>query len=295
MKFNKRALALAGTAIFALSVSSQASAGAMTYSHLLIDNFKIFNGASTQYTPADFDTLTVVNGSSTFAATANQGLTANTTFDGTAGSGNADDNMSCVGTGCGTTILEDDYTQQAPVLGSFSRGDTQAVGSLLAPTGVTAHALGEGQTSGVDKGEGNSSVGTSTEFSFVLAQNDVIRFDFDATPFLNVMLDKELSAFASLNFSITITDGFNTVFSYSPGEINGAISQLSPGSKTYDPGTGSYSATSAMLSADTVYTLTIDHRVRNTFEVVPEPGTLVILSSALLGFGFMRRRNSKQK
>ena len=59
--FNKKALALATVAILATGLSSQAYAGAKTYSHLLIDNFQIFNGNDVQYDAGDFDDLQIGN------------------------------------------------------------------------------------------------------------------------------------------------------------------------------------------------------------------------------------------
>ena len=48
-----------------------------------------------------------------------------------------------------------------------------------------------------------------------------------------------------------------------------------------------------MLDANVDYTLTIDHRARTTFEIIPEPGMLSLFGAMLLGLGLVRRRNNK--
>lgn len=299
--FNKKALALATVAMLATGLSSQAYAGAKTYSHLLIDNFQIFNGNNVQYDVGDFDDLQIGNFSTTFAITNNNGFASNDStaggnLDVTAGSGNADDNASCVGAGCS---YEDSYTMQAsPVNNSFMRGDTELLGALITGLGpassVTANAITEGQTEVTDAGSGNADVGTGTQFSFS-GIDDTIRFEFDAQAMLQALLHQDdVSAFAALGFSINIFDNTNgvDVFSFAPGELNEARTQLSAGSTSYDSGFLHFSATSAQLLAANTYTLSINQTTRGRFNAIkpiPEPATLAIFGLALMGLASTRR------
>jgi hypothetical protein len=299
--FNKKALALATVAILATGLSSQAHAGAKTYSHLLIDNFQIFNGNDVQYDAGDFDDLQIGNFSTTFAKTNNNGEAINDSIAGgnldtTAGGGNADDNASCVGAGCS---YEDSYMMQAsPAGSSCMRGDTELLGSLVTGNGpassVTANAVTEGQTEVTDAGSGNADVGTGTQFSFT-GIDDTIRFEFDAQAMLQALLHQDdVVAFAALGFSINIFDNTNGVdfFSFSPPSLNQARTQLSTGSTGYDSGFLHFSETSAQLLAANTYTLSINQTTRGRFiaiKPIPEPATLAIFGLALMGLASTRR------
>ena len=299
--FNKKALALATVAILATGLSSQAHAGAKTYSHLLIDNFQIYNGNNVQYDAGDFDDLQIGNFSTTFAATNNHGFASNDSqvggnLDTTAGGGNLDDNASCVGLGCS---YEDSYMMQvAPANNSFMRGDTELLGALITGLGpgssVTANAVTEGQTEVTDAGSGNADVGTGTQFSFT-GISDTIRFEFDAQAMLLALLHQDdVGAFAALGFSINIFDNTNGVdfFSFAPGELNEARTQLDEGSTSYDSGLLHFSTTTGQLLAANTYTLSINQTTRGRFDAIkpiPEPATLAIFGLALMGLASTRR------
>jgi hypothetical protein len=295
--FNRHLLAAATASALGVGGAGAAQAammGVKAYSNLTIDNFQIFKSDGTQYSSADFDTLNVNNNSSTTGSTDVHGTAFSGVLDTTSGSGNANDNLSCVGA-CGG-ISDDQFGQQpAPTDNSFARGDTLLQGSLINGNSVTANAISEAQADNIeDTGEGNSSVGTGTEFSFDLQNDDTITFSFDGTPFLETMLESEFgSAFASLNFSINIVDNDtgNQVFTYEPGDLNESRSRLSQGTTIFNPGTSGFSATSPTLLADNLYTLSIDHRSRVTFaSEVAAPATLGLLGLGLLALGWTTRR-----
>lgn len=302
-RLNRNLLAAATATALGVGGAGAAQAammGVKAFSHLAIDNFQIFNSDGEQYQDSDFDSLDIDNTSSTFADTDVHGVTSSRTLDTTSGGGNPDDNLSCVGA-CGG-IVDDDFMQQGePASGnSFARGDTLLQGALIdgltgLSNSVSADALSEAQADDIeDTGEGNSSVGTGTEFSFNLANDgETITFEFEGTPFLEAMLESDFgSAFASLNFSISIADEEgDQVFSYEPADLNESRSRLSAGTAEYNPGSGLFSATTDPLDGDVNYTLSIDHRSRVTFESeVAAPATLGLFGLGLLALGWMTRR-----
>mgnify|MGYP005987261445 CR=1 FL=1 len=310
-KFNKKALALITSVAFATAFSGQANAGAKALAHLNIDNFIIENSQGVQYDALDFSNLVIGDNSSTFALSANNGIAGNQTVDATAGGGNADDNMACVGTGCNPG-WEDDFTQQLPpVNGSFARSDTQLLGALItgldgtpgSANQVTADAFAEGQTSVTDIGTGASEVGTITEFTFAMNAADTITFDFDADAFLDAILHQdENDVSASIGFTIDIIDvdgGHGTaganIYNFTPGAINTGIGLASEGTDDY-LFAGSFSDTTQALQAANEYRLVIVHSADISYDAVKpvsEPGMLAVFGMGLMGLAASRRRKIK--
>jgi hypothetical protein len=287
--------------MLATGLSSQAHAGAKAFAHLNIDNFTIYNSAGTQYASTDFSNLQIGDTSGVSAISDVNGGDLNQTLDRTAGGGFPDDNMACVGLGCGPA-WEDDYNQQAaPVNGSFVRADTQLLGALIDGSNVNADVLAEGQTSITDEGTGASTVGTITTFAFEMMANDTITFDFDATAFMEVLLHQdEHDVQASIGFSIDIIDvnnahggGLNSnIFNFSPGAINTGIGLNSQDTDDYTLASTNFIETSIGLFAGTDYRLVISQDADIHFDAVkpiPEPATLAIFGLALMGLASTRR------
>jgi hypothetical protein len=311
MKFSKTGIALAAAlgTVSALGLASEANAGAVAYATLDITNFRLSSGGQVLDAGA-FSQLGILN--TVGASGSLNGVTQ--AFTNPPSPGPSDVALQCVGA-CG--MGQNNFALQ-PVLssGNFGRGDANLTGALI--TGVAdganaAHAQGvaEVQVNGVSFGSGTSTISTSAGFTFTLGGtgSTTIRADFDAASTIRAIADATgLSADAQISWTATITrvSDNSTVFSWSPDGQVGGITGGTEISDAYDltdtvnafglnqdiaeTNSGHFAAEVTLLNG-VAYRLSIQQtQIANAVSVVPEPGTLALVASSLLGLGFAARR-----
>jgi len=316
---------LLGAAAGALTVgfASKSYAGALAFSSLENANFQILKSDGSQWDVSDFDVLEIGDFTKAEASLNGSGGTATHP---------SDVPMQCEGA-CGG-IAENDFNRQGGPLSQFSRADAVLSGAGIsgvpgAADSVSASSVAEVQlneASGI--GTAGSNEGTGSRFSFVPGEDGALTFRFDSTPLLEAMLEQsDTVAFASVAWSLAILDDAgNQVFAWLPDgiaggiicaaddpntvedenatcletsdpfSINTSIATLDGGDGlvTYNPGTGTFEATSPILSAGITYTLSINEETAARAEVavaqVPEPAAAALFGLGLLGLaGFGRR------
>jgi hypothetical protein len=213
----------------------------------------------------------------------------------------------CLGT-C-PPVPPDTYTPIAgvpPIINTFGHADQRLTGASIIingnPAGANASTRADASTAVNAVASGNSDVGTSTTFSFVLGAADIMTIAFDGDPYTRALVTPgsgpTSNANARLSWSINIvniTTGTN-VLSYAPNELNG-LSNVSatdgaPNDLIYAPGSAFFTASTALLTAGQTYQITIQHNsLANALQQeLPEPGTLAVLAAGLLSMSLLRRR-----
>jgi hypothetical protein len=278
-------VAAIATAAMSMGMAQTANAGAKAYSHILVDNFIIWNGSTadastaavgTQFDfAADFDLLTIVNN-----ATANASISGVGAVAGASGPGVGDQALAlqCVGDCAG--IANDDYSQQsAPVGGdNWARGDAGLLGAIVANVpgaskdNATAQSVAEAQFSSTAAGNAGSEVTTASSFSFSLVGDTSMVLDFDALAEIHIALDSASipisGAVADASWSVSIRQETNagggtigaTVFSWTPGvALVGGTAYSNPSSLSLSDSTGlagvdRYTCSSGALIAGTCAT-----------------------------------------
>jgi hypothetical protein len=295
-----------------LGIGAMGSARADTFASAILDinNFRLLHASGAAYSTADFATLTGTNDAHATASL--NGVFANAADSRPILSGiQPDVPQQCVGAPC-PPVGENNFTRfgaPPPVPGNFGYADQRLVGSSITingtPAGAHAQTRADASTAqNIQVASGNSDVGTSTTFSFVLGTADTMTVSFDATPysaaFVSAGAGETSNANARLSWSINIVDLTTgaSVFTFAPDEIN-ALSAVSrtngnTGLLEYNAAGTVYSflATTPMLNAGTTYQITVQHNtLANALQQeVPEPATLAIVAAGLLGMSFISRR-----
>lgn len=219
---------------------------------------------------------------------------------------------------------ENDYSHHNAPTVTVARGDTLLTGAPivdgLPPGGADAHTLAEVQlkTNG-DDGSAQSNLGLVATFSFALNESQRIGMSFNASQWLIAFLTDDMqlgtTAQASSGWTISLAQGDNTLFSWTPDGVVGTgisggteladkcdltrtVAAQVPGQNvtvSCDPGYEAF--TNDVLQAGTLYTINLRHTTEAdanaAVAAIPEPSVMALMGIGLLGMGLGARRNRK--
>lgn len=303
-------LSKVGAAVaLAMTIAAPGVAHADAVSHAYIDissfTFRIGNGvAGSGGTTLGAGGVTVLTATGTGDTQAS--LNGNTPTSGAGNSQVCQDG----GSGACATYAGQAFTNPALPTGTYVGSTSSQLGdSTTLPAGATARTDDYVSLNPVGTGSANSNAGLSADFRLSVPAGTILEVAFDARAFLRAMLTGVGNSQASNQWIITLERAGLQVFSWAPGgtaggisggteyadpfALNDATSRSTAGNSVKGTGAlGHFEAETASLAAGE-YTVTITQKSSSDARLapaLPEPGTISLISLALLGIGAMSRR-----
>lgn len=310
LKLRKTSVALAAAGLLVAVASGNAQAYVMASAVVQLQDFTLsYNGSGVALAASDFTSLTYTS-TGAYSGT----LPGTPGFNSSSSATPVNLPAVSVGSGSGALALANDafpHLAAAPV-GNYAAADQFEAGAPI--TGLPGLALGAqiadaayaGLTTQSALSHSQSTNNLQSSFVFALGKGGAIDLSFAAKAYLQVAVSAGEIApgFANASYEqvfslVDLTTGL-TVFTYTPEFFADGTNTLSlnaplPGDTQLtreNLAFVDYLATTPVLTAGTLYQLSIRTNTNADAQRVPEPSTLALLGLGFLGFGFGAKRRS---